>query len=82
MAASGKNTEFDRTQPSWYNTHMSKRQYDRLDMEAEREGSAVKRQITQQISNTRLGKGIQKQRNMHSAAINKIESRLLRKYLV
>jgi|TARA_R110002074_G_scaffold232494_1_gene403906 hypothetical protein len=61
---------------------MSKRQWDRFDEEAEREGSAYTRQVKIQISNVRTGKGIKKQRSMHSSAINRIESRILRKHLI
>ena len=42
---------------------MAKRELDRFDLEAEREGGAIKRHGG--IPTMRLGKGITKQRNMH-----------------
>jgi len=69
-------------EPSWYNTHMSKRQWDRFDEEACREGVAFTKQVTTQVPKRCFGKGITKQRNMHSAILNKIETRILKRYMV
>ena len=60
---------------------MGKRNWDKFDEEAEREGAAYSRQVTTQIIKNGVGKGITKQRNMHSNIINKVETRLLRKHL-
>ena len=57
---------------------MPKRVLDKFDLEAEREGNAIKGHT---IIRRGWGKGITKQRNMHSNIINKIETRLLRKHL-
>tara|TARA_Y100000034_G_C6800623_1_gene359108 strand:+ start:704 stop:889 length:186 start_codon:yes stop_codon:yes gene_type:complete len=61
---------------------MSKRQWDRIDEEADREGIAFTKQATTQVPKRCLGKGITKQRNMHSAILNKIETRILKRYMV
>ena len=61
---------------------MSKRRWDKFDEEAEREGIAFIKQTTTQIPKRCFGKGITKQRNMHSAILNKIETRILKRYMV
>lgn len=60
---------------------MAKKSWDRLDEEAEREGSAFKIQL-KQISRVGWGKKITKQRNGHNIVEIKINNKLLRNVIV
>ena len=60
---------------------MAKKSWDRLDEEAEREGSAFKIQL-KQISRVGWGKKITKQRNSHNTVEIKINNKLLRNVIV
>lgn len=61
---------------------MAKREWDRFDEEAEREGAAYTRQVKVQIikGGGREGKAIRKQRSAIQAALNRSEMRILKKH--
>ncbi len=56
---------------------MAKRVMDRFDLEAEREGGAIKRHGG--IPTMRLGKGITKQRNMHKRGVEIQTTRIVKR---
>jgi hypothetical protein len=60
---------------------MAKKSWDRLDEEAEREGSAFKIQL-KQISRVGWGKKITKQRNAHTTIEIKINNKLLKNTII
>ena len=60
---------------------MAKKSWDRLDEEAEREGSAFKIQL-KQISRVGWGKKITKERKAHNTVETKINNKLLRNVIV
>jgi hypothetical protein len=60
---------------------MAKKSWDRLDEEAEREGSAFKIQL-KQISRVGWGKKITKERKTHNTVETKINNKLLRNVII
>jgi hypothetical protein len=57
---------------------MAKRKWDIIDMEAEAEGNAFRKQVTHQIAKRGMGKQIIKQRRMHLDGTYAIQRKLVK----